>query len=720
MAHQRALNRGVFARLAVAMTLLGVLVGVAFPFFAGLLGVPSRYANQPRFWTGCLTAGVVLGMCNWIVARRVIGRRLRTLAARLTVVGQHLRANALDEDWSLGSPQQYQLPVGSRDDLGRTAAAFNSMLDAVDAEHRFRSLVQASSDISLLVDAAGLVTFASSSLTTVLGWPTKRALAHRITELVHPSDTKLVAEMFANLTEEPTEGSLPSAATLSVRARSMNGDWRRLEVTTSDRRADPHILAFVVTARDVTERHQLQQRLVRQSTHDDLTGLPNRSALLRVGEDLLQLGRQPRVAGSAALAIVVLDLDRFKEINDTLGHPCGDLLLTQIGPRLHKLLRAGDVLARLGGDEFAVLMPGLDRQTAFGAAHRLLSAFNAPFTIDGLDLHVEASLGVAVAEGRLLDDVGGIRAVIDGLLREADVAMYTAKELKTGVEIYDPRADLHNRLRLTMLSQLRRGIDEGELLLHYQPKVDLTSGALVGVEALVRWAHPTRGLLAPGEFLPAVELTGLITPLTSAVLDLALTQAHTWLEAGHPVQVAVNLSARSLHQLDLPDRVHAALAKHHVPAHLLRIELTESALMADPSKAMTILQRLHESGVALSVDDFGTGYSSMSYLKRLPVDELKIDRIFVAGMANSRDDTVIVRSAVELGHNLGMKVVGEGIEHGPTAAKLARMGCDIGQGYYFARPAPAGELGAWLGAPARTPTPATEWVRAVDGLAHAR
>jgi EAL domain-containing protein (putative c-di-GMP-specific phosphodiesterase class I) len=263
--------------------------------------------------------------------------------------------------------------------------------------------------------------------------------------------------------------------------------------------------------------------------------------------------------------------------------------------------------------------------------------------------------------------------------------MYTAKEIQTGVEVYDPHVDTHSRSRLILLTELRRGMAAGELLLHYQPKISLETRELVGVEALVRWQHPTRGLLHPEEFLPVVEQTGLITTLSDIVLDMALAQTAAWLKDDYAVQTAVNLSARYLHHLDLPARVFDALAHHKVPARLLRLELTESALIADPSKALEILHRLHDGGVALSIDDFGTGYSSMSYLKRLPVDELKVDGSFVGGMTSSAEDAALVRSVVDLGHNLGMDVVAEGVEDPLTSTALAELNCDVGQGFHFAR-----------------------------------
>ena len=689
MPGRRWLRRhGAFVDLAGGMIALGLVVGATFPFFAVMMGVPSPFAFNRRFWGACLGAGVLLGLANWALARTVIGRRLRLLARQMTRVGSELRSASARADWSSGSPHDHRIAVESGDDLGRTASAFNDLLAAVETEHRFRSLVQAASDVICLIDVDGVVTFVSESIATVLGWDPEQVLGRNIANGVHDDDRAALASLMEMRTA-PSAATPSDTDVVTLRVRHATYGWRRLEISVSDRRNDPQVGALVVTGRDITDRYELQQRLVHQAAHDGLTGLPNRAELLTQGRRLLQTGD----AGERSpLAVVMMDLDRFKEINDTLGHAYGDRLLTQVAIRLQALMRHGDILARIGGDEFAVLMPGLERAVAAAAARRLLAAFDESFVIDGLDLNVEASLGVAVADRG--PDGGGDG--INALLREADIAMYTAKDLKTGVEIYDPEIDTHNRSRLVLLSELRRGMANGELELHYQPKISLDTGKLAGVEALVRWRHPSRGLLAPDAFLPVVEHTGLIDTLTAVVLDLALAQTRAWLNEGHAVQMAVNLSARCLHQLDFPDRVEAALRANDVPARLLRLELTESALMADPGKALTILQRLHDGGVTLSIDDFGTGYSSMSYLKRLPVDELKVDRSFVNGMTTSAEDAALVRSVVDLGHNLGLDVVAEGIEDSMTNRALAELRCDVGQGYHFARPGPAVDLSVWL------------------------
>ncbi|SOE00903.1 PAS domain S-box-containing protein/diguanylate cyclase (GGDEF) domain-containing protein [Blastococcus haudaquaticus] len=668
---------GVFTRLALGMAALGICIGAVFPYFAEFLDVPTQYSRASTFRMACLAAGVGLGAANWLLARRVIGRRLQLLATRLTDVADTVGSRSGSSGIARA---ELTLPVGAADDLGRTAAAFNAMLAALDRERRFRSVVQATSDVIMLIDLTGRISFVSDSVTDLLGRSPQELLGQRPHDLVHPDDPALLglptgAEFRAGAADLPD--------VLVVRVRHGDGNWRHLEVTSSDRRTDPVIGALLLTARDVTERIELQERLAHQATHDELTALPNRAAVLARGAELLA-ARQ----GGGHVAVALLDLDRFKEVNDTLGHGYGDRLLAQIGPRLRPHLREVDVVARLGGDEFLLLLPDVSTEAARAVAERARAALIEPFLVDGLALDVDVSIGVAVSGAGPLD--------IDSLLRQADIAMYTAKERQSGVEVYDAAADGHDRGRLVLLSEFRRGMAEGHLVLHYQPKVSLRTGAVVGLEALVRWEHPTRGLLLPGDFLPAVEQTGLIEPLTDCVLDLALAQVRAWTEQGVAVPVAVNLSARSVHRPDLPARVLSALASHGIPAGMLRLELTESALVAEPARARDVLGRLHSAGVSLSIDDFGTGYSSMGRVKNLPVSEVKIDRSFIAEMATTTEDAALVRSVVDLGHELGLTVVAEGVEDPATAAALAELGCDVGQGYLYAAPMGAAEMTDWL------------------------
>ncbi|HEX6675360.1 MAG TPA: EAL domain-containing protein [Actinomycetes bacterium] len=420
--------------------------------------------------------------------------------------------------------------------------------------------------------------------------------------------------------------------------------------------------------------------------HDALTGLPNRTLLRdRIGQAIRQADRD-----LTPTALLLIDLDRFKEVNDTLGHHYGDQLLVQVGQRLRAALREVDTVARLGGDEFAVLLPRLATDDgAVKVATKLQAVLEESFVVEGLALDVEASIGMAVYP----DHAGEP----DELLQRADIAMYVAKDTHAGFVLFDPSLDRHSPRRLALLGELRRAIEQGQLVLHYQPKVDAHSGAVLGVEALVRWQHPEHGLIPPAEFIPLAERTGLITPLTHYVLDAALHQCRDWRRAGHELAVAVNVSARRLLDLAFPDEVAATLATWGVPPELLIVEITESTLMADPTHALEVLGRLNDMGVQVAIDDFGTGYSSMAYLKSLPVHELKVDRSFVSQMTSSTRDAVIVRSTVDLGRNLGLRVVAEGVEDPATRDELDALGCDAIQGFYVCRPVPPDELLRWLG-----------------------
>jgi diguanylate cyclase (GGDEF)-like protein len=435
-----------------------------------------------------------------------------------------------------------------------------------------------------------------------------------------------------------------------------------------------------------------QQRLTEQleyrARHDDITALLNRTALLDGGAALL--ADDP--ATPAQVGVLVLDLDRFKDVNDTLGHDHGDQLLRHVADCLGRALRDVDLLARLGGDEFAVVLPGADAAAAQAAARRLLHALVSQATVvGGVDVPVDASIGVAVSDPARDRDAAGMQR----LLRHAEVAMYDAKKEQSGVALYDPERDANTRTRLALLADLRRAVDSEEILLHYQPAVRLSDERLVGAEALVRWNHPVLGMVPPLEFVPLAEATNLIVPLTHRVVRTALRQVREWFDAGLVVPVSVNVSPRSVIEGDLPDLVRSSLADHGVPPHLLRLEFTESTLVTDPTKAMEVLQALHDLGVGISLDDFGTGYSSLSYLKHLPVDELKVDRSFVAGLLTLTEDAVLVRATIDLGHNLGMTVVAEGVEDEPTAGVLRDLGCDVAQGYHYARPMAPADFAEW-------------------------
>ncbi len=434
-----------------------------------------------------------------------------------------------------------------------------------------------------------------------------------------------------------------------------------------------------------------QRRLMRhaaaseyQALHDPLTGLPNRTRF--TNRITAALGDADH---AGTLSVLMLDLDRFKEVNDTLGHHYGDELLRQVAARITESLRSDDMVARLAGDEFAVLLPGMATDDAARLAERLKDALHRSFALGDVTVDVEVSIGVAAAPEHA--------TTADAVLRCADIAMYHAKDSKTGVACYRSEMHTDDSSRLLLLGDLRRALDvTDQLTAHYQPKVRLGDGEFCGVEALVRWQHPTRGPVRPDEFIPVAETTGLITRLTLYVLREVLGQARAWLDEGLGIPVAVNLSPRCLLDPNLVEYVTSLLHEYGVPARLLRLEVTESAVMANPALATQTLTELHELGIHLSIDDYGTGYSSMAYLKQLPVDELKVDRTFVLHVDSDPDDAILVRGAIELGHNLGMTVVAEGVEDSAHVAALHALGCDIAQGYHYARPMPATDVSHWI------------------------
>jgi len=422
-----------------------------------------------------------------------------------------------------------------------------------------------------------------------------------------------------------------------------------------------------------------------EASHDGLTGLSNRQLLATRASEALALAR----ASGSMVGFLLLDLDRFKEVNDTLGHPVGDELLRVMAYRLIHTIRPGDVVARLGGDEFAVLLPAIrEVAAAREVAARLRVAIAEPIRLEGMTFEIEASVGLALYP----DDAAGFEV----LMQHADVAMYLAKERRSGVERYAASCDRNSPARLALLGDLRRGIDRGELELHYQPKVYLGSGQTAGMEALVRWNHPDRGLLPADEFLPLVEQSYLMRDLTSRVVQLALSQAADWWRDGMRVQVAVNVGARDLMDGGLAETVARGLARTGLPADALLLEVSERMLSAGPGPAVAWMESLAALGVALSLDDFGTGYSSLVRLRRLPVGEVKIDASFVRRLLRSADDEVIVRSIIDLVRALGIRSVAEGVETGETAATLRAMGCDAAQGWHFARPLAADAASQWL------------------------
>jgi diguanylate cyclase len=422
-----------------------------------------------------------------------------------------------------------------------------------------------------------------------------------------------------------------------------------------------------------------------QATQDALTGLPNRNLLQRRLEQVTHLARK----GDISAALLLLDLDRFKEVNDTLGHDVGDLLLQEIGPRLQGYLRPNDLIARLGGDEFAIVLPATEAAGALHVARSLLGALDAPFLVGDHAFDIGGSIGIALTPEHGFD--------VTTLLRCADVAMYVAKRNQSGHRLYASEIDQHSPRKLALMSELRQAIADDGLLLHYQPEVSLSQGRIVGVEVLVRWPHPVHGLIPPDEFIPLAERTGLIGLLTRWVLERALRQCWDWEQAGLQLKMAVNLSIRTLYDQELLSTVTDLLQAYGLAPSRLTLEITESTLMDDPERAHAALAGLRALGVSIAIDDFGTGYSSLAYLKRLPIDEVKIDKAFVLGLGVDADpaDVAIVRAVMAMARSWQCQVVAEGVENWETWMFLRELGCDLAQGYYLSRPLPAAALEQW-------------------------
>ncbi len=442
-------------------------------------------------------------------------------------------------------------------------------------------------------------------------------------------------------------------------------------------------LFLIVMTEDITARKKQEIALEHQALHDGLTDLPNRTLLFdRLQQAILASKREHH-----PLALLMMDLDRFKEINDTFGHHGGDDVLRHVAARLKSQLRESDTVARLGGDEFAIILPGVQDEAAAGlTASRILQALQEPLMIEGEQLEIRASIGIVLFPRHAED--------ADTLVRRGDAAMYEAKRAGAGTAFYTLEHDVDSS-SLTLTFELRRAIEESALILHYQPVLRCGTGEVVGVEALVRWPHARHGLLAPDRFIPLAEQSRLIRPLGRRVLEAAVQQQDRWWREGITLRMAVNLSIRNLQDPELVPCVTRVLNTYSVPPDWLTLEITESTLMADTEETLKALAPLKAMGVRVSIDDFGTGFSSLTNLKRLPIDELKIDKTFVTEMPSKKKDGLIVRSTIDLAHALGLVAVAEGVEDGSAWDMLAAQGCDLAQGYYLCRPLPAMELVRW-------------------------
>lgn len=443
--------------------------------------------------------------------------------------------------------------------------------------------------------------------------------------------------------------------------------------------------AALILSTQISRKFRSQtEALEYQSTHDALTGLPNRALLHKDLEN--QIGES--LKDGKSLALIMLDLDRFKEINDTLGHDNGDALLKEIGISLNSVLWKFDSIARMGGDEFALMLPISNASHCDIVINKIQRVMSQPFVLDGMSLEIGASLGVAVFPNHAKD--------ASNLIRCAEIAMYIAKENGESCVYYDAERDPHSLKRLKLSSDLRLAAEKNQFSLYYQPKMEMASCQIKGVEALIRWNHPEYGFVPPDEFIPLAEQSGAIKPITEWVLSTAIKQCAEWNIQGIPLAVSVNLSARSLHDAELTKQIAMLLKANGLPAFQLELEITETAIMMDPDRALDILGKLSSMGIKLSIDDFGTGYTSLSYLKRLPVDEIKIDKSFVMDMVEDHDNAIIVQSIVSLAHSMGRSVIAEGVESKAIIDELLKLNCDTIQGYFLSRPVAPEDFVKWL------------------------
>ena len=573
----------------------------------------------------------------------------------------------------------------SEEGMAREAASTRS------SERRFRGLVQNTSDMILICAAPGTVTYQSPAAEAIWGHQAAGLLGEAVVALVHPDDQPALRDLWEQLRQAPPGGE--AARTTELRLRDGAGAWRQAELAVTNLLHDPAVQGLVATVRDITERKAFEQQLTQQAFYDTLTGLPNRVLFRdRLEQALVRAGRRMDAVG-----LLFLDLDNFKLVNDSLGHQVGDKLLVEAAARLRACVRMQDTVARLSGDEFVVVLDLLAGEAdALPVAKAIAHQFSRPFALDGREVVITASIGIAISNAG--------REHAEGLVRNADMAMYRAKsDGRARYVMFDPSMHTDALARLELENDLRHALSHQELRVHYQPIVTMDTGSFTEVEALVRWQHPTRGLVCPGDFIPIAEETGLIIPLGMWVLEEACRQVVAWHEqfpTKPPLTLSVNLSPRQFQQASLVAEVAEALRASGLPASRLKLEITEGVIMRDAEATIRTLWELKDLGLQLAIDDFGTGYSSLSYLKRLPLDVLKIDRSFVSGIGQNQEDTAIVHAIMALAKSLNLRVTGEGIETAEQATLLGEWGCDRGQGYLFSKPLDGQTAGALLKAAA--------------------
>jgi diguanylate cyclase (GGDEF)-like protein/PAS domain S-box-containing protein len=644
------------------------------------------------FSVSLVIAAALFAALGLVVMQRVTTSRISRLSARLAEI-------AVNDE----APPRVPVESGNNG-LSRLAENMNIALEAVEHRHRhagdpkvpdmeqaratsderFRSLVQNAADIISIVNPDGEIHYQSPSVESILGYRAADIVGTNIFSYLHPDDLEVARRSLRVLFSEPA-----NAQRALIRARHADGSWRYLEGLGANLLANPAVGGLVLNMRDVTERTALEDRLTHQAFHDPLTGLPNREFFTNKLEIAVETARRQ----GSGVAVVFLDLDNFKVVNDSLGHQAGDKLLVEVAKRLRETLRSTDTVARFGGDEFTFLIEGdATEKDVAQVVERIREALQEPLRVDDHDLSSASSIGIAISTPEVLSP--------DELLRRADIALYRAKRNgKAQSAIYANDMKTGSIERLFLEADLRHALARGELLLYYQPLVELATGRVTGVESLLRWRHPVRGIVMPAEFIPLAEENGMIVQIGLWALERACYQVKAWqADPGitPTLSVSVNLSARQFRQPDLVASLAATLERTGLSPSSLKIEITETVGMDDAEQTMVMLNELRDLGVSIALDDFGMGHSALSYLKRFPVDTLKLDRLFISGLGTDKGDAAIVQASIKLAKDMGLRVTAEGVETRDQIQVLYTLGCDYVQGYFFARPMPAFAMETYL------------------------